>query len=257
MKQPSFPPRLSESSTDERLADALEVARSYDPSAARVRGALSRFDAQRAAGTSASSTPSVAGRSATAALKVGTLAAIAIALAGGWTVIRSEAEPASTNARASTNVPASTNAPASTNVAPAQQQNEPSTTAPFEATTVRVDDLPTAIATTTALPPKAAARTAGSVSFDDELALVESARTALAKGDASGCLARLDEYDRRVQKGTFEREVAVMRIEALIARGDTARARSLGEAFLAESPNSPYANRIRTLLARIQPTSKP
>ena len=48
-----------------------------------------------------------------------------------------------------------------------------------------------------------------------------------------------------------------MRIEALIARGDTARARSLGEAFLAESPNSPYANRIRTLLARIQPTSKP
>ncbi len=251
MKQPSFPPRLSESSTDERLADALEVARSYDPSAARVRGALARFDAQRAASTSASSTPSVVGRSATAALKVGTLAAIAIALAGGWTVIRSEAEPASTNARASTN------APASTNVAPAQKQNEPSTTAPFEATTVRVDDLPTAIATTTALPPKAAARTAGSVSFDDELALVESARTALAKGDAAGCLARLDEYDRRVQKGTFEREVAVMRIEALIARGDTARARSLGEAFLAQSPNSPYANRIRTLLARIQPTSKP
>jgi len=244
MKQPSFPPRLSESSSDERLVDALDVARGYDPSPVRVRGALARFEAERA-GTSPSSAPSVVGRGTTAALKVGAIAAIAVALAGGWTVVRSGADPSPPP-----NETASLNAPP-----PEPASKAPPAPAPSEATSIRVDDLPTAAAPPPA--PKPAARAAGSMSFDDELALVESARTALAKGDASACLARLDEYDRRVQKGTFEREVAVMRIEASIARGETARARSLGAAFLAESPNSPYANRIRSLLARTQPTSTP
>ena len=245
MKQPSFPPRLSESSNDERLAEALDMARSYDPSAVRVRGALARFEAERTAGTSPSGAPPAVGRTTTASFKFGALAAIAIALAGGWTVVRSGEDAAPPE-----NAAAPVNAP---EIAPPSK--EPIVAAPSEAPSIRVDDLPTAATPSPA--PKPAARTAGSASFDDELALVEAARTALAKGDASGCLGRLDEYDRRVQKGTFEREVAVMRIEALIARGENARARSLGESFLAQNPNSPYANRIRSLVARIQPTSTP
>ena len=178
-----------------------------------------------------------------AAFKLGALAALAFAIAAGWTVVRSESGSAPA---APPKAPEALNAPAVTAPAPAEP-------APSEATSIRVDDLPAA----TPPPPKPATRAAKSVSFDDELALVESARTALAKGDASGCLTRLDDYEHRIQKGTFEREVAVMRIEALIARGDTARARSLGEAFLAQSPDSPYANRIRSLLARTRPTSTP
>lgn len=241
MKQPSFPPRLSESSNDTRLVEALDIVKGTAPSEARVRGALARFEAGRGAAAS-NGAVSASSRGSMGVLKVGAVAALVIAIAGGWTVVRSSTEPAP---------PANVPAPADTS-ANAPVLDEPAA-APLEAPSIRVDDLPAA----TPPAPKPAARAATSLSFDDELALVESARTALSKGDASGCLARLDDYDRRVQKGTFEREVTVMRVEALIARGDTARARSLGEAFLEQSPDSPYANRIRSLLARIRPTSTP
>jgi len=42
-------------------------------------------------------------------------------------------------------------------------------------------------------------------------------------------------------------EASVVRIEALSASGDSARAKSLAEGFLAKNPNSPYAARLRSL----------
>ncbi len=40
-----------------------------------------------------------------------------------------------------------------------------------------------------------------------------------------------------------------MRIEVLVARGDHARAQAVGDTFLAKHPASPYAERIRSVLA--------
>ena len=43
-----------------------------------------------------------------------------------------------------------------------------------------------------------------------------------------------------------------MRIEATQARGDCAGARTLAHAFLAKSPHSAYAGRVRSLLAAME-----
>jgi hypothetical protein len=252
MKESGFPPRLSESSSDARVVTALEVAKSYEPPDARMQSALARLEASRGPGPG----PAGAGRSMLS-LKVGVLAAIVCAIGGGWSVLRPAAEPPATPVVGMA-VPAATAEDRGMTPEPAPSS---------QAKTMRVDELPTATPTPAKTPlpekpldklPSRPVPTAESA-FDDELALVESARTSLAKGDTAACLAQLDRYEHRVRGGVFEREVAVMRIEALATRGDTTRAQSLGKAFLAQSPESPYANRIRSLLARLpeQPTKTP
>ena len=260
MKESDFPPRLSESSTDARVATALEVAKSYVPPEARMQGALARLEATRRTGAR----PGAAGRSMIS-LKVGALAAIVCGIGAGWSAHRSVGDAPAPPVVGVVARPAAT-----ADDRPTLPEPPPSA----GARTMRVDDLPTATPTPAKTvpersPDKLPSRAVTSnenptarsneSAFDDELALVESARTSLAKGDPAACLAQLDHYQQTVRGGVFEREVAVMRIEALVARGETARARSLAEAFLARSPESPYSNRIRSLLARIptQPTKAP
>jgi len=82
-----------------------------------------------------------------------------------------------------------------------------------------------------------------------EIELIARAREELTRGDAEACLATIAMHDARFPKGQFTPEAQVMRIEATRARGDRAGARTLARAFLAEHPESPYAGRIRSLLA--------
>jgi hypothetical protein len=82
----------------------------------------------------------------------------------------------------------------------------------------------------------------------DEIAALDSAREALASGDAGRALRALDARDRAFPRGALGPEAMVLRIEALALRGDRAAATRLGESFLAASPRSPHASRIRTLL---------
>ncbi|MBX3224750.1 MAG: hypothetical protein KF795_29810 [Labilithrix sp.] len=255
MKEPIFPPRLSESSSEPRLAEALRVAKSYQPAAARAERALARFEATRGSESAPGGSLQI-GRSMSS-LKAAALVAVAIAIGAGWALHRTT--PDSPEVVSTTASPATATAMPTT----AGEVVSPATTAPVEAKTMHVDELPTAAPAETAAPrvrpttAEAAGTTASS--FDDELALVEAARTSLAKGDAATCLSELDRYDRQIQAGVFEREVAVMRIEALLARGESARARTLGEAFLARTPDSPYANRVRSLLtkAAAEPSATP
>jgi outer membrane protein assembly factor BamD (BamD/ComL family) len=90
---------------------------------------------------------------------------------------------------------------------------------------------------------------AKSDSFHEELTLMESARTALAQDDAAVCIRALDRYERKFPHGMFAEEAPVMRLEALVARGDEEQARSLGTSLLAKNPDGPHASRIRSLLA--------
>lgn len=85
-----------------------------------------------------------------------------------------------------------------------------------------------------------------------ELELITRAREALTKGDTRECLATIALHDAEFPDGQFTPEAAVMRIEATQVSGDRARARSLARAFLAKSPDSPYAARIRSLLASLE-----
>jgi hypothetical protein len=87
-------------------------------------------------------------------------------------------------------------------------------------------------------------------SITKELSQIEAARGALRAGDPARSLRLLSEYSQQHPKGSLRTEATVLRIEALSAAGDHAAASRLGKQFLAQSPNGPYARRIRSLLAQ-------
>lgn len=82
----------------------------------------------------------------------------------------------------------------------------------------------------------------------EEIALLDRAREAIARGSASSALAALDEHDRSFPGAALGPEATVLRVEALSLRGDRAAATRLGRAFLAVHPESPHASRLRSLL---------
>jgi hypothetical protein len=92
---------------------------------------------------------------------------------------------------------------------------------------------------TTPLPPRGLA---------GELAFLDEARKALAARDPRRALARLDAYDAAYPRGALSQEATILRIEALMAAGDTSRARELGHRFLEAHPNAVQGGRVRTLL---------
>jgi hypothetical protein len=98
-------------------------------------------------------------------------------------------------------------------------------------------------------PPHASAKP----SLADEVAALDVAREALAAGDAGRALRALDQHDQRFAGGMLGPEATVLRIEALLLRGDRASATRLGEAFLAAHPRSPHASRLRSLLGAPAP----
>ena len=91
------------------------------------------------------------------------------------------------------------------------------------------------------------------LALGDQAALVDRARAALASGDAATAARLADEYDARFPSGVLGQEATVVRIQALVMRGDIASARVLGERFLAENGASPHAARVRRLLGIAPP----
>jgi outer membrane protein assembly factor BamD (BamD/ComL family) len=79
----------------------------------------------------------------------------------------------------------------------------------------------------------------------DEQRVIESARAAVSRGDAPSALATLDYYERSYAHGQFGPEALALRIQALSAQGDLARARSLAAEFRQRHPHHP-------LLASVQ-----
>ena len=105
--------------------------------------------------------------------------------------------------------------------------------------------------------PRTASPSPASSALADEIAALDGAREALASGNAARALRALDARDRAFPRGALGPEAMVLRIEALALRGDRATATRLAEAFLAASPRSPHASRIRTLLGLAAPEPAP
>jgi hypothetical protein len=83
-----------------------------------------------------------------------------------------------------------------------------------------------------------------------EISALDAARSALRSGRTGEALAALDRYDAGYAKaGSLRVEATALRIEALLRSGKRARATSLANAFLARNPKSPYAARVRALIA--------
>ncbi|WP_394829410.1 hypothetical protein [Pendulispora albinea] len=96
--------------------------------------------------------------------------------------------------------------------------------------------------------PRAGARTTAvrSASLLEQMALVDAARAALAAHEPPRALSILDDLQRRFPNGALDEEATVVRIEALRAAGEHARAQTLARTFLDAHPGSTYARRVRS-----------
>jgi|GEM_PF-1089325 len=271
MKAPSFPKRLLESAEEDViLHEILGAAKADRLEPTRARSVLEAVEAAQGQGA-----PSTGGGRAAASgwrssvvVRLAAPLALACAAGLGWRVI--DARPPHATVPARSEVASSSGA----DVAKAPPAPEEEVASP------RVADLPDvpapeprvagnvakatgsprspSKAVPSSRPPTEASTPApsGASLFHEELALVESARSALARGDSAACLRIVESYDDRFRGGVFADEIAVMRIEALAARGDDERARSLGEAFLRKHPSSAYAERIRSVVSSNGPSGE-
>jgi hypothetical protein len=126
---------------------------------------------------------------------------------------------------------------------PSPSNAEPAANAPASAE-------PTAIASAapTATATASSPRMPRALTLAEEVLLVDRARAALGRGDTSGALRALDEHDARSSHGALAPEATVLRIEALVAAGERAKAMTTARAFLATHPSSPLAARVRKIV---------
>jgi hypothetical protein len=80
-----------------------------------------------------------------------------------------------------------------------------------------------------------------------EIAALDGARAALERNDPTAALAAVDSHEREgaVALGP---EATVIRVEALLARGETSKAKALARRFLVENPSTPHATRMREVI---------
>lgn len=89
-----------------------------------------------------------------------------------------------------------------------------------------------------------------SASLSEELALLESARAALAAGQNADALAHLDRYEGTLRGTKLRAEATILRIQVLAASGRSSEASRLAETFLKENPGSPLVDRARSFVAQ-------
>jgi outer membrane protein assembly factor BamD (BamD/ComL family) len=87
--------------------------------------------------------------------------------------------------------------------------------------------------------------------MQSELALLDGARSAVRAGQSARALTVLDDFAARFPRAALAPEAALLRVEALARAGDRAGAERAARTLLAADPTSPYAERVRTLLASI------
>jgi hypothetical protein len=133
---------------------------------------------------------------------------------------------------AKTDVPPAPSAPAASLRAPSREEAEP--------------ERPVAAANS-ALPSRAS-MAPPDTALSEELRAIEKVRRALAAGDATAALGVLDRYEVAGGTKLLAVEAKVLRIEALARQGNDAGARSLARRFYTEHPDSPYLQRVRSLV---------
>ena len=81
-----------------------------------------------------------------------------------------------------------------------------------------------------------------------EVALIDAARRAVARGDANGAMSQLDRYSKVRETQILDREARLLRIDVLVLRGERERAAVLAREYLRQLPNDPHSGRLRKLL---------
>jgi hypothetical protein len=89
---------------------------------------------------------------------------------------------------------------------------------------------------------------ADAASIAREIALLDEARTLVARGQSSAALGALSNYRKEFSRGVLRQEATLLQIEALAKSGNLAAAREIGQRFLREHPRTPHEKRVRALL---------
>ncbi len=121
--------------------------------------------------------------------------------------------------------------------------NDSALDAPAQPAALPTAATPKAAFAATAEPERAAAATAARASSQPEeeapandvaaeVALLDRARKAVTQGDSAAALAALEKHHSEFKNGTLGPEADVLRIEALLARGDSGSAAQAARAFL-------------------------
>jgi hypothetical protein len=108
-------------------------------------------------------------------------------------------------------------------------------------------------ATGTRAPIHAIAPVESADSLREQAALLDRSRARVAVGDTAGALALLDDYDRRFAGASLSEESNLIRIEALVRRGDKGAASVLARRFLGAYPGSVHVERVSALLHSLSP----
>jgi hypothetical protein len=242
------PERIMDGHSDELATTLMRSVRRDAPSP-RARAAT-----LAAVGIGAAALPATTGVAAAAGKVVGITAfgfAKSIAIGAGTAVVLLAVVHQTSKPSASVVMaPVESTAPAP--VAPPVQQASPppsvaATAAPELAPLAAEKPAPARLrAQPTAEPARAESTLAA------EVAALDGARSAARNRDAAGALALLDAYERDFPGGVLAVEATVLRIEALANSGQSERALAVGRALLSRSPSGPHAERIRSIVARIE-----
>lgn len=108
--------------------------------------------------------------------------------------------------------------------------------------------IPTASANGTHMDPAPPSETGDTLR--EELSLLERARRSLAAGRSDEARDLLKRHRETFPSAALAEEAAVLRIEVLLARGESVLAEQAGRDFLDAHPASPHAPRVRNLLFR-------
>jgi hypothetical protein len=84
--------------------------------------------------------------------------------------------------------------------------------------------------------------------LDREVGLLDTARSALARGDTASALRALDRRDREFPRGALGPEALVIRVQVQLALGNRAGAQAAARGLLVRNPDSAQARTLRTML---------
>jgi hypothetical protein len=101
--------------------------------------------------------------------------------------------------------------------------------------------------------PKPSAAPVRARGLAEEVALVDAARAALTRSDATTALALTVRHGAEYPKGALILDVAVLRIRALLMTGRRAEAEREARRVVAVHPTGPYAARIQEIFAASNP----